>query len=110
MRSTWVINMRRQQYRLHPSWSMASLPHRQRVSLQSTFAEANSPLGNTVLEELQVALPQVSDDLLSTLARTGGGETTRWRWGERALPQEKHRTGMIILLVVVVVAVVGLRT
>lgn len=68
MRSTWVINIRRQQYRLHPSWSIASLVG---VSANSTTARRDKPFRDTILQKLQVALPQVSNDLFSETVSSG---------------------------------------
>lgn len=52
----------------------------------------NLPIGNAVIEEFEVAFPEIADYLLGTSAdgvlKAGSGRT---------LPQEKQRTGIIIV-------------
>lgn len=54
----------------------------------------SEPLSNTVFQKLQVAFPQVSDDLSGMLAQAVTAAVGRIY---RAFPHEKQRTGMIIL-------------
>jgi hypothetical protein len=91
MRSTWVIIIRRQQYRCSCSVSMASLI----VSSVPTQTSRSNfvPVGHVLLfNELQVALPEVANDLYD-IQLDWWQDTT----AKRTFPQEKHRTGIIMV-------------
>lgn len=93
IRSTWVMIMRRQQYRFRPSSSIASL---RSLDFQPHKVESASlPIGLTgICDQLKIALPEVTSDLRSKLVisvwRVAGEDPT--------FPQEKQRIGMIILM------------
>lgn len=95
MRSTWVMIMRRQQYRLRPSWSIASLS--QQLALEreiSASAWIVLPIRNVLVDKHQVALPQITRHLYRSQSRSCPSACPK---GMPTLPQEKHRTGTIIL-------------
>jgi len=93
IRSTWVMIMRRQQYRFRPSSSIASLHSLD--SQQSKARRASLPIGLTgICDQLKVALPEVTSDLQSKLV------ISAWLIAaeDRTFPQEKQRMGIIILM------------
>lgn len=62
IRSTWVMSMRRQQYLLHPSWSIASLlPVLGYAIVSECYRSA--PICNSLIDQLQVSLPKVPNNL-----------------------------------------------
>lgn len=73
IRSTWVKTIRRQQYRLRPSPSSASLrfPVSARREVCKGHGGGNGPFGVARFEKLQVLRPAVADDLAATEAAHG---------------------------------------
>jgi len=95
IRSTWVMTMRRQQYRLSPRRSMASLGVAVSTSWATSTRTSHVPfLHALVLDHPQVALPEITRDLVHQLATACRVPPTQI---PRTFPQEKHRTGIIIL-------------
>lgn len=65
MRSTWVMIMRRQQYRFRPSSSIASLSNHQ-SNAPPPPKENCLPIGlSRVCDELKIPFPEVAGDLVS---------------------------------------------
>ena len=69
IRSICVMIMRRQQYRLQPIWSMASLEWSE--TLDARPAKVNAPIRNAFFQEPHVGLPEVADDLAAGEAPDG---------------------------------------
>lgn len=76
MRSTCVMSMRRQQYRLHPNRSIASLlivakkpvssirdRDRVRYTPGTALGSQNIPLFHTLIHELEIPLPKIARHL-----------------------------------------------
>ena len=96
MRSTWVINIRRQQYRLHPSWVIISLG-----TNVSSLGKESGRRGHALPHSLPATLVPFEDNVPKDLRLPWAIIRKTYQKSachlDLTLPQEKHRTGMIIL-------------
>ena len=90
--------IRRQQYLLHPSLSMASLSPAHNLAPEIDEALSSTaqilPIRHAFVKHFQVALPHVSDDLCNSIRTWFKRRRYEFKF---TLPHEKHRTGMIML-------------
>lgn len=64
MRSTCVMTIRRQQYRLSPSWSIASLPTVSLDMQRVVRLQPDVPIVDAIVDKLEISLPKVARDLV----------------------------------------------
>ena len=67
--------MRLQQYRLQPSWSIASLHGGEISDTELWRIKAFIPIRNALIQKLQVTLPEVTNDLREFSKGTLGTQT-----------------------------------